>query len=64
MLQLDLTARAAETNPVEIAIMLDSFSNVLMWIFFIVLAIIFGLLFYYIKKNAPAHTETFINKHN
>lgn len=61
MVQFGMTATAGspEANPLETAVMLDSFKGVLMWTFFIVLAIVIGLIVLYIKeKNAQA------NKHS
>ena len=47
-----------ESEPLETAVMLDSFQGVLMWIFFIVSAIIIGMIWYIKEKNAHG------NKHS
>lgn len=60
MMDFDLSATVGsqESNPLETAVMLDSFQGVLMWIFFIVSAIIIGMIWYIKEKNAQA------NKHS
>lgn len=61
MVQFEMTATAGnlESNPLETAVMLDSFKGVLKWIFFIIVAIAIAII-YIKKKNANSDG----NKHS
>lgn len=61
MVQFEMTATAGnlESNPLETAVMLDSFKGVLKWIFFIIVAIVIVII-YIKKKNANSDG----NKHS
>lgn len=61
MVQFEMTATAGnlESNPLETAVMLDSFEGVLKWIFFSIVAIVIAII-YIKKKNANSDG----NKHS
>ena len=62
MVELILRIGNEEADTLETAMLLNSLSSVLQWCFFIVL-IIFKVIKYIKKENAPTHNKTHSRKH-